>query len=138
MNSKEWKEWKRAETPLDRKLDALLAQEMEVSVPEGLIDGTMERLPETRTAAPFAWWAWAVYVAFFTTTVLGLVYWEWEALVSLATRSALMVPQAVALAAQYPYVALVVAGAFFVNALVVWFVAAELVLRKRFAGVMAS
>ncbi len=30
MNSKEWKEWNREETPLDRKLDNVLAQAMEV------------------------------------------------------------------------------------------------------------
>jgi len=137
MNFKESEEWERGETPLERKLDSLLAQEMEMSVPEGLIEHTMRRLPEARTA-PFPWWAWAVYVGFFTTSVLGFIYWEWEALVSMATRSALVVPKAVALAAQFPYVALVVAGAFFVNALVLWFIAAELVLRKRFAGVMAS
>ncbi len=38
MNSKEWNEWKGEETPLDRELDDVLAQAMEVSVPEGLID----------------------------------------------------------------------------------------------------
>ncbi len=137
MKSKEAEEWERGETPLDRKLDGLLTLEMEVSVPEGLIERTMKRLPEARTA-PFPWWAWAVYVGFFTTSVLGFIYWEWEALVSMATRSALVVPKAVALAAQHPYVALAVVGAFFLNALVLWFIAAELVLRKRFAGVMAS
>ncbi|MCZ6770263.1 MAG: hypothetical protein O7D93_13560 [Acidobacteria bacterium] len=137
MNFKESEEWERGETPLERKLDGLLAQEMEMSVPEGLIKRTMKRLPEARTAN-FPWWAWAVYVGFFTTSVVGLIYWEWEALVWMATRSAMVVPKAVALAAQHPYLALAVVGAFFLNALVAWFLAAELVLRKRFAGVMAS
>ena len=45
MNSKEWKEWKREETPLDRKLDDVLAQAMEVRVPEGLISETLKHLP---------------------------------------------------------------------------------------------
>ena len=36
MNSKEWKEWKREETPLDRKLDEVLAQAIQVSVPKRL------------------------------------------------------------------------------------------------------
>ena len=137
MKSKEWKEWKREETPLDRKLDDVLAQAMEVRLPEGLIGETIKHLPEARSA-PFAWWAWATYVAFFTTAVAGLVYWEWETLVSAITRSALMVPKIVVLTAQYPYVALAVAGAFFVNALVMWFVAADLVVRKRLAGVTIS
>ena len=137
MNSKEWKEWKREETPLDRKLDDVLAQAMEVRVPEGLISETLKHLPEVGSA-PFAWWAWAAYVAFFVAAVLGLVYWEWEALISAITSSALVVPKIVALIAQYPYVALAVAGAFFVNALVMWLVAADLVVRKRLAGVMAS
>jgi hypothetical protein len=44
----------------------------------------------------------------------------------------------VALVVQYPYVALAVAGAFFVNALVMWFLAADLVVRKRLAGVTIS
>ncbi len=136
MNSKEWKEWKREETPLDRKLDDVLAQAMEVRVPEGLISETLKRLPAVGSA-PFAWWAWAAYVAFFVTAVVGLVYWEWEALISAITSSALVVPKMVALTAQYPYVALAVAGAFFVNALVMWFVAADLVVRKRLEGVMA-
>ncbi|MDA2932841.1 hypothetical protein MYX82_00705 [Acidobacteria bacterium AH-259-D05] len=136
MNFKNWKEGERSETPLDRKLDDLLTRAMEVRVPESLIDRTMERLPEAHTA-PFPWWAWAVYVGFFATTVLGLAYWQWGALVALATRAALAVPKGVALAAQYPYVALLVAGAFFLNALLVWFIAADLVLRKRLAGVMA-
>jgi len=137
MNSKEWKEWKREETPLDRKLDDVLAQAIQVSVPEGLIGETMKHLPEARSA-PFAWWAWATYVAFFTTAVAGLVYWEWETLVWAITRSALMVPKIVALTAQYPYVALAVAGAFFVNALAIWLVAADLVVRKQLAGVTVS
>ena len=137
MNSKEWQEWKREETPLDRKLDDVLAQAIKVSVPEGLILETMKHLPEARSA-PFAWWAWATYVTFFTTAVAGLVYWEWESLVGAITRSALMVPKIVALTAQYPYVALAVAGAFFVNALVMWFAAADLVVRKRLAGVTVS
>ena len=137
MNSKEWKEWKREETPLDRKLDDVLAQAMEVRVPEGLISETLKHLPEVGSA-PFAWWAWAAYVAFFVAAVVGLVHWEWEALISAITSSALVVPKIVALIAQYPYVALAVAGAFFVNALVMWLVAADLVVRKRLAGVMAS
>ena len=137
MNSKEWKEWKREETPLDRKLDDALAQAMEVRVPEGLISETLKHLPEVGSA-PLAWWAWAAYVAFFVTAVVGLVHWEWEALISAITSSALVVPKIVALIAQYPYVALAVAGAFFVNALVMWLVAADLVVRKRLEGVMAS
>ena len=137
MNSKKWNEWKGEETPLDRELDDVLAQAMEVSVPEGLIGKTLKRLPELGSA-PFAWWAWAAYVAFFTTAVAGLAYWEWETLVAAMTRVALVVPKIVALFAQYPYVALVVAGAFFVNALVMWLVAADLVVRKRLAGVMIS
>ncbi len=83
-------------------------------------------------------WAWAVYVAFFTTAVAGLVYWEWETLVAAMTRGVLMVPKIVALLAQYPYVALAVVGAYFVNALVMWLVAADLVVRKRLAGVTIS
>ena len=55
MNSKESKEWERGETPMDRKLDDVLARAMEVNVPEGLIDRTMERLPEAGSA-PFGWW----------------------------------------------------------------------------------
>ena len=51
-------------------------------------------------------------------SVLGLAYWEQAALVSLASSVALIVPKAVALAAQYPYLTLAVAGAFFINALV--------------------
>jgi hypothetical protein len=137
MNSKEWNEWKGEETSLDRELDDVLAQAMEVSVPEGLIDGTLKHLPELGSA-PFAWWAWALYVAFFTTAVTGLVYWEWETLVAAMTRGALVVPKIVALVAQYPYVALAVVGAFFVNALVMWLVAADLVVRKRLAGVTVS
>ena len=137
MNSKEWNEWKGEETPLDRELDDVLAQAMEVSVPEGLIDETLKHLPEPGSA-PFAWWAWALYVAFFTTAVTGLVYWEWETLVAAMTRGALVVPKIVALVAQYPYVALAVVGAFFFNALVMWLVAADLVVRKRLAGVMIS
>jgi len=137
MNSKEWKEWNREETPLDRKLDNVLAQAMEVRVPEGLISETLKHLPEVGSA-PFAWWAWAAYVAFFVAAVVGLVHWEWEALISAITSSALVVPKIVALIAQYPYVALAVAGAFFVNALVMWLVAADLVVRKRLEGVMAS
>ncbi len=137
MNSKEWNEWKGEETPLDRELDEVLAQSMEVSVPEGLIGKTLKRLPELGSA-PFAWWAWAAYVAFFTTAVAGLVYWEWETLVAALIRGALVVPKIVALVVQYPYVALAVAGAFFVNALVMWFLAADLVVRKRLAGVTIS
>ncbi len=136
MNSKEWKEWNREETPLDRKLDNVLAQAMEVRVPEGLISETLKHLPEVGSA-PFAWWAWAAYVAFFVAAVVGLVYWEWEALISAMMSSALVIPKIVALIAQYPYVALAVAGAFFVNALVMWLAAADLVVRKRLAGVMA-
>ena len=137
MNSKKWNEWKGEETPLDRELDDVLAQAMEVSVPEGLIDKTLKHLPELGSA-PFAWWDWATYVAFFSTAVAGLVYLELETLVAAMTRVALVVPKIVALLAQYPYVALVVAGAFFVNALVMWLVAADLVVRKRLAGVMIS
>ncbi len=137
MNSKEWNEWKGEETPLDRELDDVLAQAMEVSVPEGLIGETLRHLPEIGSP-PFAWWAWAAYVAFFTTAVAGLVYWEWETLIAAMTRGALVVPKIVALLAQYPYVALAVAGAFFVNALVMWLVAADLVVRKRLAGVTIS
>jgi len=137
MNSKGWKEWKGEETPLDHELDDVLAQAMEVSVPEDLIGETLKRLPELGSA-PFAWWAWAAYVAFFTTAVVGLVYWEWETLVAAMMRGALVVPKIVALVAQYPYLALAIAGAFFVNALVMWFVAADLVVRKRLAGVTIS
>ncbi len=137
MNSKEWNEWNGEKTPLDRELDDVLAQAMEVSVPEGLISKTLKHLPEARTV-PFAWWAWALYVAFFTTAVAGLVYGEWETLVSAMTRSALVIPKVVALIAQYPYLALAVVGAFFVNALVMWLVAADLVVRKRLAGVTIS
>ncbi len=137
MNSKGWKEWKGEETPLDHELDDVLAQAMEVSVPEGLIGETLKRLPELGSA-PFAWWAWAAYVAFFTTAVVGLVYWEWETLVAAMMRGALVVPKIVALVAQYPYLALAIAGAFFVNALVMWLVAADLVVRKRLAGVTIS
>ncbi len=137
MNSKEWKEWNREETPLDRKLDDVLAQAMEVRVPEGLISETLKHLPEVGSA-PFAWWAWAAYVAFFVAAVVGLVHWEWDALISAITSSALVVPKIVALIAQYPFVALAVAGAFFVNALVMWLVAAALVVRKRLEGVRAS
>jgi len=134
MNFKEWNERKEEETPLDRELDEVLAQSMKVSVPESLIGETLKVLPEVGSA-PFAWWAWALYVAFFTTAVVGLVYWEWETLVAAMTRGALVVPKIVALVAQYPYVALAVVGAFFVNALVMWLVAADLVVRKRLAGV---
>ena len=137
MNSKEWKEWKKEETPLDRKLDDVLAQAMEVRVPEGLISETLKHLPEV-ASAPFAWWAWAAYVAFFVAAVVGLVYWEWEALISAMMSSALVIPKIVALIAQYPYVALAVAGAFFVNALVMWLAAADRVVHKRLAGVIAS
>ena len=110
---------------------------MEVSVPEGLINKTLKHLPES-SSAPFAWWDWAAFVAFFTTAVAGLVYWEWETLVAAMTRGALVVPKIVALVAQYPYVALAVVGAFFLNALVMWLVAADLVVRKRLAVVMIS
>ncbi len=137
MNSKELNEWKGEETPLDRELDDVLAQAMEVSVPEGLVSETLKRLPELGSA-PFAWWAWAAYVAFFTTAVAGLVSWEWETLVAEMTRGALVVPKIVALTAQYPNIALAVAGAFFMNALVMWFMAADLVVRKRLAGVTIS
>ncbi len=136
MNSKEWNEQEEEETPLDRELDEVLAQSMEVSVPEGLIGKTLKRLPELGSA-PFAWWAWTAYVVFFTTAVAGLLYWEGETLVAAMTRGALVVPKIVALTAQYPYVALAVVGAFFVNALVMWFLAADLVVRKRLAGVTA-
>ena len=54
------------------------------------------------------------------------------------TRSVLMIPKIVALTAQYPYVALAVAGALFVNALVMWLLAADLVVRQRLAGVTIS
>jgi hypothetical protein len=137
MNSKKRNEWNGEETPLDRELDEVLAERMEVSVPEGLIGETLKRLPEAGSA-PFAWWAWAAYVAFFTTAVASLVYWEGETLVAAITRSALMVPKIVALVDQYPYLALAIAGAFFVNALVMWFLAADLVVRKRLAGVTIS
>ncbi len=137
MNSKKRNEWKGEETPLDRELDDVLAQAMEVSVPEGLIGETLKRLPEAGSA-PFAWWAWAAYVAFFTTAVVGLVYWEWETLLAAMTRGVLVIPKIVALVAQYPYLALAVAGAFFVNALVMWFLAADMVVRKRLAGVTIS
>ncbi len=137
MNSKELNEWKREETPLDRELDDVLAQAMEVSVPEGLIGETLKQLPEAGSA-PFAWWAWAAYVAFFTTAVAGLVYWEWETLLAAMTRGALVVPKIVSLVAQYPYLALAVAGAFFLNALVMWLVAADLAVRKQLAGVTIS
>ena len=132
-----YKEWESEETPLDRELDEVLAQRMEVSVPEGLIGETMKHLPEVRTA-PFAWWSWAAYVVFFTTAVAALVYWEWETLVAEMTRGVLVVPKIVALTAQYPNIALAVAGAFFMNALVMWFMAADLVVRKRLAGVTIS
>ena len=137
MNSKKWKEWQKEETLLDRKLDDVLAQAMEVRVPEGLIGETMKHLPEAGSA-PFTWWAWAAYVTFFVAAIVGLVYWEWEALVLAMTRSVLMIPKIVALTAQYPYVALAVAGAFFLNALVMWLVAADLVVRKQLAGVTVS
>ncbi len=137
MNSKKWNDWKWEETPLDRELDDDQAKAMEVSLPEGLIDETLKHLPDL-ASAPFAWWDWAAYATFFTTAVAGLAYWEWETLVAAMTRVALVVPKIVALFAQYPYVALVVAGAFFVNALVMWFLAADLVVRKRLAGVMIS
>ncbi len=137
MNSNEWNEWEREETPLDRELDDVLAQAMRVSVPEGLIGETLKHLPEVGSA-PFAWWAWAAHVAFFTTAVAGLVYWEWETLVAAMTRGVLVIPKIVALIAQYPYLALAVVGAFFVNALVIWLVAADLVVRKRLAGVTIS
>lgn len=137
MNSKERTEWNGEETPLDRELDEVLAQRMAVGVPEGLIAETLKKLPEVGSA-PFAWWAWAAYVAFFTTAVAGLVYWEWETLIAAMTRGILVVPKIVALVAQYPYLALAVAGAFFVNALVMWFLAADLVVRKRLAGVTIS
>ena len=137
MSSKESKEWETSQTPLDRELDALLTDAIRMEVPDSLIAATMKRLPLERSA-PLPWWAWGVYVAFFATAVLSLVYWEQAALVSLASSAVLMVTKAVALVAQYPYPALVVAGAFFINALVGWFVAADLVLRKRMEGVMAS
>jgi hypothetical protein len=137
MSSKKSREWETTETSLDRELDALLTDAIKVSVPDSLIDRAMKRLPRERRVS-FPWWAWGVYVAFFATAVLGLVYWEQAALVSWASSVALIVPKAVALAAQYPYLTLVVAGTFFINALVGWFVAADLVLRKRLAGVMAS
>ena len=137
MSSKKSKEWENTETPLDRELDALLTDAIKVSVPDSLIDRTMKRLPKERRVS-FPWWAWGVYVVFFATTVLGLAYWEQAALVSLASSVALIVPKAVALAAQYPYLTLAVAGAFFINALVGWCVAADLVLRKRLVGVTAS
>ena len=137
MNSKEWSEWNGEETPLDREVDQILAERMQVSVPKGLIGETLKQLPEAGSA-PFAWWAWATYVAFFTTAVAGLVYWEWETLVAAMMRGVLVVPKIVALVAQYPYLALAVAGAFFVNALVMWFLAADAVVRKRLAGVTIS
>ena len=136
MSSKESK-WETSQTPLDRELDALLTDAIRMEVPDGLIASTLRRLPLERSA-PLPWWAWGVYVAFFATAVLSLVYWEQAALVSLASSAVVMVTKAVALVTQYPYLALVVAGAFFINALVGWFVAADLVLRKRLAGVMAS
>jgi hypothetical protein len=137
MSSKESREWETAETPLDRELDALLTDAIQLSVPDGLMDRALSRLPEERRV-PLPWWAWGVYVAFFATAVAGLAYWEQAALISLASSAVLTVPKAVALAAQYPYWTLTVAGAFFINALVGWLVAADLVLRKRLAGVMAS
>ena len=137
MNSKEWNEWNGEETPLDREVDQILAERMQVRVPEGLIGETLKQLPEAGSA-PFAWWAWAAYVAFFTTAVAGLVYWEWETLVAAMIQGVLVIPRIVALVAQYPYLALAVAGAFFVNALVMWFLAADAVVRKRLAGVTIS
>ena len=137
MSSKRSTEWETTETPLDRRLDSLLTDGIKVSVPDSLIEQTMKRLSREQRVS-FPWWAWAVYVVFFATAVLGLVYWEQAALVSLALSAVLVVPKAVALAAQYPYLTLAVAGAFFINALVGWFVAADLVLSKRLAGVMAS
>ena len=137
MSFKEDKGREGAESPLDRKLDELLMSSIEVSPPTGLVDQTMKRLPETQNA-PFPWWAWVVYVAFFATAVVGLAYWQSGALVSAITEIALLAPKAVALAVQYPYVVLVVAGVFLLDAVLVWFLAADLVLRKRLAGVMAS
>ena len=132
MNFKESKEWE----GVDRELDDLLERSMEIKVPEDLIHRTMERLPEIR-AVPYPWWAWAVYVGFFAVTVIGLAYWEWQPLVSQLTNAALVVSKTVILAAQFPYVTLAVAGAFLMNASLMWFIAAELVIRKRLTGVVS-
>ncbi|MBI2820802.1 MAG: hypothetical protein HYX74_01130 [Acidobacteria bacterium] len=134
MNFNEWEENK---SPGDRKLDTLLAQTMEVSVPEDLMGWTMRRLPAARTLR-FSWWAWAVYVGFFSAAVLGSAYWQWEVLVSLPAVVALAALKAVTLAAQYPSVAMAVAAAFLINALAAWLAAADWMLRKRLAGVGAS
>ncbi|MBI3940433.1 MAG: hypothetical protein HY315_06330 [Acidobacteria bacterium] len=129
--------WNKNQSSLDRQLDTLMAQTMKVEVPEELIRRTMERVPKTLPLL-FPWWAWVVYVGFFTATLFGLIYGQWEALASLATGAALMAPRAIALAVQYPYLAAAVTGAFFLNALIVWFLTADAVLRKRFAGVVTS
>ena len=120
---------------LDRQLDALLAQSMKVSVPETLIHRTMRSLPETQ-AAPFPWWAWLVYGGFFTATLLGLIYGQREALAMLATEAALAAPRVIVLAAEYPYLVAAVTGAFLINAVLAWFFTADVVLRKRTAGVV--
>ena len=126
-----------SESALDRRLEELLEESLAVDLPEGLIERTMRRLPETQRVS-FPWWAWAAYVSFFAISVTGLVLWQWNALVSAVTSLALMGPKLVVLAAAYPYVALIVAGAFLLDTLVVWFLAADLVLRKRLAGAAAS
>jgi hypothetical protein len=120
---------------LENKLDRLLGSHMKVAAPAGLFTRTMARLPRSRIA-PIPWWSWAVYAAFFTTTVAGLAYWEWGALVSVAGLLFLYIPKLIALIARYPTFALMVMAAFVVNALVFWFVAADLVLKKRVNGVM--
>lgn len=131
-----FEEWERSASSLERELDTLLAQTMKVRVPAELIHRTIGRLPATLTAAP-PWWAWIVYVGFFATMVLGLTYWQWEALAALASRAALVAPRAIVLAAHHPYLAAAVAWSFFVNAVMAWSFTAGLALRKRFAGGIA-
>ena len=121
---------------LDAKLDRLLAAQMKGVAPAGLIARTMARLPKSRTA-PIPWWSWAVYAAFFTTTVAGLAYWEWGALASVAGIVLYYIPKLVSLSVAYPTVVLAVVGAFFINALILWFVTADFILKRKFNGVMA-
>lgn len=120
---------------LDEKLDHLLATHMCVPFPPDLIGRTMTRLPQTR-ALPIPLWSWAVYVGFFSASVFGLAYWEWGALVSALGLLVLYLPKGISLVLEYPTIALWVVAAFLVNALILWLVATDFVLRRNHIGVM--
>ena len=132
-------EWEQNDSSRDLELDRPMAQAMSLKVPEELIHRTMQRVSAgaTSPATPFPWWAWLAYAVFFAGAVAGLAYWQWEALASGVVGIALSATRAAVLAVQHPSLAAAVAGAFLANAVMAWFLAAELVLRRRFSGVVA-